>query len=388
MSHVRDNIRHYSLIVLHPINPHHQFQPKVMSYFTSYKQHIIFYYNIPINIFIISMAGHFSLFKSCTTHLMSITTADQMRLYPCIIWLQSLHRVVCIFDRHDCVACIFLHCFAYSATTSLHRIDRDHVSSSHRPRPRLHRIDRDHVFIASTATTSSSHRPRLHRIDRDHVSSSHRPRPRLHRIDRDHVFIAATATTSSSQRPRLHRIDHDLVFIASTAMTECLFSFSHLMQLWPMFDSTTTLKHLPVSLDIAITTPWCLIRPWRCHVPWQTRLWNTHLHGQPLAGWLSSSPCGYNNRFLSAGMRITMCAPSIIPTTPGNLALGLYGGYVGLLMLIVRSVYLGFWYCYSSPTWLLVCLLFVWDFWASVWGWGSNTSIGCGSKLLRWLDAG
>ena len=202
---------------------------------------------------------------------MSITTADQMRLYLCIIWLQSLHRVVCIFDHHDCVACVFLHCFAYSATTSLHRIDRDHVfiastattSSSHRPR--LHSIGHDHVFITSTMT--SSHRPRLfiasttttslHRIDREHVfiasttSSSHRPRPRLHRIDhifiasttttssshRPHLFIASTASTSSSHRPhlhridrdhvssshrprlRLHRIDHDHVFIALTMTT-------------------------------------------------------------------------------------------------------------------------------------------------------------------------
>ena len=227
MSHVRDNIRHIPFIVLHPINPHHQFQPKVTSYFTSYKQHIIFYYNIPINIFIISMAGYFSLFKSCTTHLMSITTAYQMRLYLCII---AFRRIV-----PDRLARFLLH-FAYSATTSPHRIDRDHVfiasttttSSSHRPRLRLHRIDRDHVFIASTASTSSSHRPRLrlHRIDRDHVfiastmttSSSHRPRLRLHRIDRVYVFIASTMTTSSSHRPRLrlHRIDHDHVFIAST----------------------------------------------------------------------------------------------------------------------------------------------------------------------------
>ena len=184
MSHVRDNIRHIPFIVLHPINPHHQFQPKVTSYFTSYKQHIIFYYNIPINIFIILMAGYFSLFKSCTTHLMSITTADQMRLYLCII---AFHRIV-----PDRLARVLLH-FAYSATTSPHRIDHDHVfiasttttSSSHRPRLRLHRIDRDHVFIASTATTSSSHRPRL----------------RLHRIDHDHVFIASTASTSSSHRP-------------------------------------------------------------------------------------------------------------------------------------------------------------------------------------------
>ena len=228
MSHVRDNIWHIPFIVLHPINPHHQFQPKVTSYFTSYKQHIIFYYNIPINIFIISMAGYFSLFKSCTTHLMSITTADQMRLYLCII---AFHRIV-----PDRLARVLLH-FAYSATTSPHRIDRDHVfiastastSSSHRPRPRLHRIDHDHVFIASTASTSSSHRPRprLHRIDHDHVfiasttSSSHRPRPRLHRIDLVYVFIASTATTSSSHRPRprLHRIDRVYVFIASTATT-------------------------------------------------------------------------------------------------------------------------------------------------------------------------
>ena len=188
-----------------------------MSYFTSYKQHIIFYYNIPINIFIISMAGYFSLFKSCTTHLMSITTADQMRLYLCII---AFHRIV-----PDRLARVLLH-FAYSATTSPHRIDRiiastATTSSSHRPR--LHRIDRVYVFIAST--TSSSHRPRLrlHRIDHDHVfiastattSSSHRPRPRLHRIDHDHVFTSLTTTTSSSHRPRLHRIDH--VFIASTA---------------------------------------------------------------------------------------------------------------------------------------------------------------------------
>ena len=248
MSHVRDNIRHIPFIVLHPINPHHQLQPKVTSYFTSYKQHIIFYYNIPINIFIISMAGYFSLFKSCTTHLMSITTADQMRLYLCII---AFHRIV-----PDRLARVLLH-FAYSATTSPHRIDRDHVftasttssshrlrlrlhridhvfiastastSSSHRPRPRLRRIDHDHVFVASTASTSSSHRPRLHRIDRVYVfiasttstSSSHRPRPRLHRIDRVYVFIASTATTSSSHRPwlHLHRIDH--VFIASTAST-------------------------------------------------------------------------------------------------------------------------------------------------------------------------
>ena len=231
MSHVRDNIRHIPFIVLHPINPHHQFQPKVTSYFTSYKQHIIFYYNIPINIFIISMAGYFSLFKSCTTHLMSITTAYQMRLYLCII---AFHRIV-----PDRLARFLLH-FAYSATTSPHRIDRDHVfiasttttSSSHRPRLRLHRIDHDHVFIASTASTSSSHRPRprLHRIDRVYVfiastmttSSSHRPRLRLHRIDHDHVFIASTAstsasttTTSSSHRPRpnLHRIDR--VYVSS-----------------------------------------------------------------------------------------------------------------------------------------------------------------------------
>ena len=150
---------------------------------------IIFYYNIPINIFIISMAGYFSLFKSCTTHLMSITTADQMCLYLCII---AFHRIV-----PDRLARVLLH-FAYSATTSPHRIDHDHVfialttttSSSHRPRlrphrPRLHRIDRVYVFIASTTTTSSSHRPRLH----------------LHRIDHDHVFIASTVTTSSSHRP-------------------------------------------------------------------------------------------------------------------------------------------------------------------------------------------
>ena len=140
MSHVRDNIRHIPFIVLHPINPHHQFQPKVASYFTSYEQHIIFYYNIHINIFIISMAGYFSLFKSCTTHLMSITTADQMCLYLCII---TFHRIV-----PDRLARVLLH-FAYSATTSPHRIDR--------------------VVIASTASTSSSHRPRLHRIDCDHV---------------------------------------------------------------------------------------------------------------------------------------------------------------------------------------------------------------------------
>ena len=230
MSHVRDNIRHIPFIVLHPINLHHQFQPKVTSYFTSYKQHIIFYYNIPINIFIISMAGYFSLFKSCTTHLMSITTADQMRLYLCNI---AFHRIV-----PDRLARVLLH-FAYSATMSPHRIDRDHVfiastastSSSHRPRPRLHRIDRVYVFIASTTTTSSSHRPRLrlHRIDRVYAfiastattSSSHRPRPRLHRIDRVYVFIASTATTSSSHRPRprLHRIDRVYVFIASTTTT-------------------------------------------------------------------------------------------------------------------------------------------------------------------------
>ena len=209
MSHVRDNIRHIPFIVLHPINPHHQFQPKVTSYFTSYKQHIIFYYNIPINIFIISMAGYFSLFKSCTTHLMSITTADQMRLYLCII---AFHCII-----PDRLARVLLH-FAYSATTSPHRIDCVYVfiastattSSLHLPRPRLHRIDR--VFIASTATTSSSHRlrPRLHRIDRVYVciasttttSSSHRPRPRLHRIDRVYIFtlwlgIILTTVTSS-----------------------------------------------------------------------------------------------------------------------------------------------------------------------------------------------
>ena len=240
MSHVRDNIRHIPFIVLHPINPHHQFQPKVTSYFTSYKQHIIFYYNIPINIFIISMAGYFALFKSCTTHLMSITTADQMRLYLCII---AFHRIV-----PDRLARVLLH-FAYSATTSPHRIDRDHVfiasttSSSHRPRLRLHRIDHDHVFIASTASTSSSHRPRprLHRIDRDHVfiastattSSSHRPRLRLHRIDHDHVFIALTTTTSSSHRPRLHRIDRiftlwlNIILTTVTSSVTAIFALLH-----------------------------------------------------------------------------------------------------------------------------------------------------------------
>ena len=246
MSHVRDNIRHIPFIVLHPINRHHQFQPKVMSFFTSYKQHIIFYYNIPmipINIFIISMAGYFSLFKSCTTHLMSITTAYQMRLYLCIIAFHSI-----VPDR----LARFLLRFAYSATTSPHRIDRDHVfiasttttSSSHRPHLRLHRIDRVYVFIASTTTTSSSHRPRprFHRIDRDYIfialttttSSSHRPRlrphrprPPLHRIDHDHVFIASTTTTSSSHRPRLrlHRIDRVHVFIALTTTTSTSLHF-------------------------------------------------------------------------------------------------------------------------------------------------------------------
>ena len=228
MSHVRDNIRHIPFIVLHPINPHHQFQLKVTSYFTSYKQHIIFYYNIPINIFSISMAGYFSLFKSCTTHLMSITTADQMRLYLCII---AFHRIV-----PDRLARVLLH-FAYSATTSPHRIDRDHVfiastastSSSHRPRPRLHRIDRVYVFIASTTTTSSSHRPRprLHRIDRIYVfiasntSSSHRPRPRLHRIDRDHI--------SSSHRPclRLFTLWLGIILTTVTSSVTAIFALLH-----------------------------------------------------------------------------------------------------------------------------------------------------------------
>ena len=259
MSHVRDNIRHIPFIVLHPIN--HQFQPKVMSNFTSYKQHIIFYYNIPINIFIISMAGYFSLFKSCTTHLMSITTADQMCLYLCII---AFHRIV-----PDRLARVLLH-FAYSATTSPHRIDHDHVfissttttSSSHRPHLRLHRIDRDHVFIASTTTTSSSHRPRprLHRIDRVYVfiastattSSSHRPRLRLHRIDHDHVFIASTTTTSSSHRLRLrlHRIDRDYIFIALTTTT----SSSHRPRLRPHRPRLHRIDHVYVFIASTTTT--------------------------------------------------------------------------------------------------------------------------------------
>ena len=269
MSHVRDNIRHIPFIVLHPINPHHQFQPKVTSYFTSYKQHIIFYYNIPINIFVISMAGYFSLFKSCTTHLMSITTAYQMRLYLCII---AFHRIV-----PDRLARVLLH-FAYSASTSPHRIDRDHVfiasttttSSSHRPRPRLHRIDRVYVFIASTATatTSSSHRPRLrlHRIDHVFIastastSSSHRPRPRprLHRIDRDHVFIASTASTSSSHRPRprLHRIDHDHVLIASTTTT----SSSHRPRLHLHFMARHHFDNRHIVCDCHLCTA-----PFSCH---------------------------------------------------------------------------------------------------------------------------
>ena len=116
---------------------------------------------------------------------MSITTADQMCLYLCNIASSPTVSPASSFTSHIRQP---RHLIASTATTS----------SSHRPRPRLHRIDRVYVFIASTTTTSSSHRPRL----------------RLHRIDRDHVFIASTASTSSSHRPRprLHRIDCVYVF--------------------------------------------------------------------------------------------------------------------------------------------------------------------------------
>ena len=211
------------------------------------------------------MAGHFSLFLSCTAYLRSITTAIRCAfislhhrapisasrcLRPHRLRPSPFHSIA--FNRHDCVV---LHCFAYSVTMSLHRIGCDHVNSSQRLRPRhfitsavttsLHRIGCDHVtsshrlrprhFIASGATTS------LHRIGCDHVTSSHRVRPRhfiasgatmsLHRIGCDHVtsshrvrpphFIASDGTTS------LHRIGWDHVtsshrvrphhFIASAA---------------------------------------------------------------------------------------------------------------------------------------------------------------------------
>ena len=157
------------------------------------------------------MAGHFSLFKlSCTTYLRSITTADQMRvislhlrspisasryLRPHRFRPSPFHSIA--FNRHDCVAYVFLHCFAYSATMSLHRIGCEHVTSLHRLRPRH--------FIASAATTL------LHRIGCDHVTSSYRLWARhfiasatttsLHRIGCGHVITTPPASffSSSSQ---------------------------------------------------------------------------------------------------------------------------------------------------------------------------------------------
>ena len=190
------------------------------------------------------MAGHFSLFKlSCTTYLRSITTADQMRvislhlrspisasryLHPHRFRPSPFHSIA--FNRHDCVAYVFLHRFAYSATMSLHRIGCDHVTSSYRLRPRhfivlaagtsLHCIGCDHVtslhrlrprhFIASAATTS------LHRIGCDHVTSSYRLWARhfiasatttsLHRIGCGHVITAPPASffSPSSQHHTFH----------------------------------------------------------------------------------------------------------------------------------------------------------------------------------------
>ena len=104
---------------------------------------------------------------------------------------------------------------------SLHRIGCDHVTSSHRLRPRhfiasaattsLHRIGYDHVilhrlrpchFIVSAAGMS------LHHIGYDHITSSHRLRP-CH-------FIVSAAGTSSLRRLRLPS-HHRLSITPSTA---------------------------------------------------------------------------------------------------------------------------------------------------------------------------
>ena len=183
------------------------------------------------------MAGHFSLFKlSCTTYLRlrSITTADQMRvislhlrspisasryLHPHRFRPSPFHSIA--FNRHDCVAYVFLHCFAYSATMSLHRIGCDHVTSSYRLRPRhfivlaagTYRLRPRH-FIASAAITS------LHRIGCGHVitappvsffsSSSQHHTFHSCRVYVFHFNIASPASAISARHHNF-RICHDFV---------------------------------------------------------------------------------------------------------------------------------------------------------------------------------
>ena len=94
------------------------------------------------------------------------------------------------------------HFIASAATTSLHRIGCDHVTSSYWLRARH--------FIASAAIAS------LHRIGCGHVTSLHWLRPRhfiasaagtsLHRIGCGHVITAppASSFSSSSQHHTFH----------------------------------------------------------------------------------------------------------------------------------------------------------------------------------------